>query len=230
MHQLDSLDSENCREFIDPNKFAEDGTSALQTGDFSEDGKYYAYIVCEKGSDWGKIRIRSVESNQDLEEETLENVKFSCLSWTHDNKGFFYNQYPNSAKSDGTVIEKNEFQQLFYHRLGTKQSEDIACARFPHEPNWMGHVEVSDCGNYLIMTISKSCDPVNQLWYFDLKAAGHVIEPDLEFVKVISDFEAEYSVSLQEFSSVLLSFGQFCCFSSSSTLPTAKVFLHSKRI
>jgi prolyl oligopeptidase len=189
---MDSLDSQDYREFIDPNKFAEDGTTALQQGEFSEDGKYYAYMICEKGSDWGKIKIRSVETNQDLE-ETLVNVKFSCLEWTHDNKGFFYNQYPNSTRSDGTVIDKNEFQELFYHRVGTKQSEDIVVARFPEEPNWMGHAEVSHCGNYIIMTISHSCDPVNQMWYFDLRTTSHEIKADLPFVKVVSNFEGEYS-------------------------------------
>ena len=137
MYQQDTLDSEP-REFIDPNRFAEDGTTALQQGDFSEDGKYFAYVCCEKGSDWGKIRVKSVESGAELS-ETLERVKFSCLSWTHDNKGFFYNQYPSSGQTpDGTTTEKNEYQQLFYHRIGTDQSEDILCARFDEEPNWMG--------------------------------------------------------------------------------------------
>jgi prolyl oligopeptidase len=138
LFQQDSLESTESREFLDPNRFAEDGTTALQQGEFSEDGKYYAYIVCEKGSDWGRIRIKSVDSNQDLENEVLDNVKFSCLSWTHDNKGFFYNSYPQSTKADGKATEKNEFQQLFYHKIGTSQSEDILVARFPDEPNWMG--------------------------------------------------------------------------------------------
>lgn len=125
-------------EFLDPNKFAEDGTTSLQQLEFSEDGKLLAYIICEKGSDWGKIKFKSVENNQDLD-DLLENVKFSCLSWTHDNKGVFYNAFP-SSKADGTAIEKNEYQQLYYHRIGTKQSEDILCARFPGEPNWMGYI------------------------------------------------------------------------------------------
>lgn len=136
MYQQETLEAEP-KEFLDPNKFAEDGTTSLQQAEFSEDGKYFAFIICEKGSDWGKIKFKSVDNNQDLE-DVLENVKFSCLSWTHDNKGVFYNSYPKSNKSDGTATEKNEYQQLFYHRLGTKQSEDIVCARFPDEPNWMG--------------------------------------------------------------------------------------------
>lgn len=57
MYQQDQLDSDNPREFLDPNKFAEDGTTALQQAEFSEDGKLLAYIVCEKGSDWGQVNF-----------------------------------------------------------------------------------------------------------------------------------------------------------------------------
>lgn len=137
LYQRKTLESTEDVEFLDPNKFAADGTTSLQQGQFSEDGKLYAYICCEKGSDWGKIRVRSVETGADLD-DTLENVKFSCLSWTHDNKGFFYNQYP-SYKADGTSVEKNEFQIVCYHRIGTKQADDLVVARFPDDPNWMGY-------------------------------------------------------------------------------------------
>lgn len=154
LYQQTALDAEPV-EFVDPNKLAEDGTTSLSSSDFSHDGKLFAYMICEKGSDWTKIKIRSVETKLDLD-DCLENVKFSCLSWTHDNKGFFYNQYPkksiddktskngdeDATKSvDGTTTDKNEFQVLCYHRVGTKQSEDIVVARFPDEPTWMGYVE-----------------------------------------------------------------------------------------
>ena len=196
LYQQTTLDSDP-KEFLDPNKFAEDGTTALQQCEFSEDSKHLAYLICEKGSDWGKIKFRQVDTNTDLD-EVLENVKFSCLAWTHDNKGVFYNQYPKSSKSDGTAVEKNEFQQLFYHKLGTKQSEDILCASFPDEPDWMGHGEISDCGNYLILTISKSCDPVNQLWYYDLRKKNFSIESHIDFVKLVPNFNAKYSYVTNE--------------------------------
>lgn len=146
LYQQTSLESEPV-EFVDPNKFADDGTTSLSSSEFSEDGKLFAYMLCEKGSDWATIKIRSAETKLDLDDR-LENVKFSCLSWTHDNKGFFYNKYPRSSNGaaddqngksvDGTTTDKNEFQLLCYHRVGTKQSEDVVVARFPDEPTWMG--------------------------------------------------------------------------------------------
>lgn len=74
---------------LDPNELSADGTIALDFYDFSEDAKLVAYAFSEAGSDWFKIKIRKVDSGEDYP-ETLERLKFSGTSWTHDNKGFFY--------------------------------------------------------------------------------------------------------------------------------------------
>lgn len=137
LYQLKSLDAEP-KEFIDPNKLSDDGTTALKTVEFAENGQIVAFMFSEKGSDWAKIKFKEVETGK-IYDDVLENVKFSCLSWTHDNKGVFYNRFPMSTKSDGTAIQKNEYQELCYHFLGRPQSEDLVCARFADEPNWMGY-------------------------------------------------------------------------------------------
>lgn len=80
-----------------------------------------------------------VESRKTLP-DLLKNVKFSSLSWTHDNKGVFYNRYHVDSKSDGTETSQNLHQKLYYHYLGTEQSEDILCAEFLDEPKWMWSV------------------------------------------------------------------------------------------
>ena len=76
--------------FLDPNKLSKDGTISLQDRAFSEDGSLLAYSLSESGSDWIKIKFRDVESGKDFA-DVLEKVKFSSMSWTHDNKGLFYN-------------------------------------------------------------------------------------------------------------------------------------------
>lgn len=74
---------------LDLNALSPDGTLSLSRHSFSNDGRSLAYGVSKSGSDWNEVKIRSVESAQDYP-ETLRRIKFSDISWTHDNNGFFY--------------------------------------------------------------------------------------------------------------------------------------------
>lgn len=75
--------------FLDPNTLSADGTTSISAASFSEDGKWFAYGLSDAGSDWVRIKIRNVESGIDCDEE-IRRCKFTCISWTHDNLGFFY--------------------------------------------------------------------------------------------------------------------------------------------
>ncbi|XP_006626084.1 prolyl endopeptidase isoform X1 [Lepisosteus oculatus] len=197
MYVQDSLDSEP-RVFLDPNKFSEDGTIALRGYTFTEDGEYFAYGVSASGSDWVEIKFLRVDGPVELEDR-LERVKFSCMSWTHDGKGLFYNSYPiQDGKSDGTETSTNLHQKLYYHVLGTPQSEDVLCVEFPENPKWMGGAEVSDDGRYVLLSIHEGCDPVNRLWYCDLQEVPEGIKGILPWVKLIDNFDAEYEYITNE--------------------------------
>uniref|UniRef100_A0A9L0TRI6 Prolyl endopeptidase n=1 Tax=Equus caballus TaxID=9796 RepID=A0A9L0TRI6_HORSE len=174
LYVQDSLESE-ARVFLDPNILSDDGTVALRGYAFSEDGEYFAYGLSASGSDWVTIKFMKVDGAKELP-DVLERVKFSCMAWTHDGKGMFYNSYPQQdGKSDGTETSTNLHQKLCYHVLGTDQSEDILCAEFPDEPKWMGGAELSDDGRYVLLSIREGCDPVNRLWYCDLQQESNGI-------------------------------------------------------
>ncbi|NP_001084314.1 prolyl endopeptidase L homeolog [Xenopus laevis] len=196
LYVQDSLKDEP-RVFLDPNTFSEDGTVALQGYAFSDDGEYFAYGLSASGSDWVTIKFMKVANQEELP-DVLERVKFSCMSWTHDGVGMFYNCYPKQVgKSDGTETSANLNQKLFYHVLGTSQSDDVLCAEFPEEPKWMGGAEVTDDGQYVLLSIREGCDPVNRLWYCKLnKNTG--ITGTLPWVKLIDNFEAEYEYITNE--------------------------------
>ncbi|MDT0676365.1 prolyl oligopeptidase family serine peptidase [Autumnicola musiva] len=106
--------------FLNPNKFSEDGTTSLSGLSFSENGKMAAYSISEGGSDWRKIILMDAESKK-IAEDTIKDVKFSGVSWKA-NEGFYYSSY---EKPEGSELSaKTDQHRLFYHKLGTKQSED----------------------------------------------------------------------------------------------------------
>lgn len=88
LYKQRTLDAE-ATVFLDPNTLSADGTVALASTSFSEDGRYFAYGLSESGSDWNKIKVRNVETGEDYP-ECLERIKFSGITWTKDNRGFFY--------------------------------------------------------------------------------------------------------------------------------------------
>lgn len=94
--------------FLDPNTLSEDGTSALSTSKWSPDGKFFAYQIKVGGSDWATIYVRDAETCKDLDTDVLKWVKFSGMSWTKDNKGFFYSKFdaPEVLTKEGDTMDK----------------------------------------------------------------------------------------------------------------------------
>lgn len=175
---------------LDPNTFSEDGTVSVGSKSFSKDGQLLAYTVSVSGSDWKTIKFMRTDTKVELE-DVLHDVKFSCISWTHDHKGLFYNRYPKASTKDlGTETNSNVHQKLYYHKLGTSQEEDILCLELPDQPHWMPGCEVSDCGTLLLVYISKGCEPVHKLWVHDLPDMG--LPQQFNFTKIADHFDGEY--------------------------------------
>lgn len=197
LYVQDSLD-DNATVFFDPNALSEDGTVALKMGRLSEECEYFAYGLSSSGSDWVTVRFMRADDLGQLP-DVLERVKFSCLAWTHDARGVFYNCYPpQDGKADGTETTTNLNQKLFYHVIGTSQSEDVLVAEFPDNPKWHSGVTVSDDGQYVILSITEGCEPVNRLWYCDLQQLPNGISGLLPWVRLVDNFEAQYSYITNE--------------------------------
>jgi len=186
----DSLEAEP-KVLIDPNALSEDGTVSLRSTSWSHDGNILAYGKSVSGSDWMTIKFRNIETGQDFEEE-LEKVKFSGITWTHDNKGIFYGCYPDHDHATGKDTQSHENQKLYYHRIGTKQAEDIMCVEFPDQPKWMIGASMSDCGRYLFIMPSQDCK-YNLLYFCDLEqVAKDGINSKFSLTEIVTDFSADY--------------------------------------
>ncbi|KAJ8504647.1 hypothetical protein OPV22_005533 [Ensete ventricosum] len=187
---------------LDPNILSEDGTIALSIASVSKDGQYLAYGLSKSGSDWVTIKVIRID-DKTPESDTISWVKFSSVSWTHDGKGFFYGRYPPPEEGveldAGTETKISLNHELYYHFLGTHQSEDILCWRDPEHPKYIFGVSVTNDGKFALLHITEGCDPVNKLYYCDLYSLPNGLEgfrrsnEMLPFVKLVDNFEARYS-------------------------------------
>ena len=169
---------------LDPNTLSADGTIALAGMSVSDDGRLLAYGLSGAGSDWQTWKIRDVETGRDLPDE-LRWVKFSGAAWTPDSRGFFYSRY-DEPKGVNEYSAVNQFQKLYFHRLGDPQSADALILRRDDQPRWGFGGHVTDDGRYLIISVSRGTDVKNALFYKDLA------DPASPVVELLRDFDADY--------------------------------------
>jgi prolyl oligopeptidase len=155
------------RVLLDPNSWSRDGTVALGGVAITDDAKYAAYASAEAGSDWQVIRVVEVASGQQLPDE-IKWVKFSGISWTNDDKGFFYSRFP-AVEAGKAYQSLNRNQKVYYHRLGTPQSDDPVVYQSADHPEWNHDADVSEDGRYLIISTTSGTASRNQVHIKDLQ-------------------------------------------------------------
>ncbi|MEP5255935.1 MAG: prolyl oligopeptidase family serine peptidase [Winogradskyella arenosi] len=154
--------------FLDPNSFKEDGTISLGGTSFSKDGKTLAYAISEGGSDWRKILIMNTETKT-IVEDTLVDIKFSGMSW-YKNEGFYYSSYDKPKGSE--LSAKTDQHKVYYHKLGTPQSEDqLIYGGTPEEKHRYIYATVTEDDRYLVITPRVSTSG-NKLYIKDLSVAN----------------------------------------------------------
>jgi prolyl oligopeptidase len=171
---LPSLDAEP-KLLLDPNTLSSDGTVAVGSMSVSDDGNLLAYSLSTSGSDWVEWHVREVATGKDLP-DVIKWSKFSGASFTKDSKGFFYSRY-DEPKEESKLRDSNYYQKLYYHKLGTPQSEDVLVYKRDDHKEWGFGGFVTDDGRYLIIHVSEGTDPKNRVYYKDLsKSESAVVE------------------------------------------------------
>lgn len=184
LYTMPTLDAE-AEVLIDPNTWSKDGTIALSGMSFSDDGKYLAYGIQDGGSDWRTWRVMEIATRKILDDKT-EWVKFSGATWTPDSRGFFYGRF--DAPAEGKAFQSlNLNQKIYYHRIGTSQTEDVLVYQRPDHPEWGFNIDVTEDGRYMVITVWKGTDDKYRVLYRDLN------EPYAMPVDLISTFENDYT-------------------------------------
>lgn len=180
LYVQDSLEGEP-RVFLDPNKLSDDGTVALTGISFSHDGKYTAYTISRSGSDWTEIYVMDTETGRLLEDHILW-AKFSGASWQGD--GFYYSAYdaPVKGKEFSNV---NEMHKIYFHKMGTPQSEDKLIYQNPAYPKRFYSASVNEDETLLFLYESGE-GRGNALYVKDLR------KPNAPFVAMATDMDYNY--------------------------------------
>src|SRR5262245_45081515 len=164
---------------IDPNKWSEDGTERLAGFAASKDGKLMVYGVQRSGSDWTEYRVMDLTTKKPLSDR-IEWVKVSNIAWR--GNGFYYSRYPQPAKGK-ELSSINEDHQVYYHRIGTPQSQDELVYEDPKNPQRFHTVQTTEDERYAILDISDrgTGKQGNALFVMELT------KPGSKFVPLIPD-------------------------------------------
>ena len=179
---------------LDANTFSADGTVAISGISITDDGMRAAYSIAEAGSDWVKWHVRDVTTGEDLP-DVVEWSKFSGAAWLKDGSGFFYARYdaPRPDASDAEALKAaNYFHKVFFHRLGTPQSEDKLVFDRPDDGELNLGAQVTDDGRYLLLYQSKGTSPNNELAVKDLSFMNRT-GPDAPVLRLIETADAVYA-------------------------------------
>ena len=184
LYVVEKLDAKP-RILLDPNTLSTDGTVALTEFSPSEDGRFLAYGLSRAGSDWEEWHVRDVATGEDRG-DLVEWVKFSEAAWKKDGSGFYYSRF-DAPKAGEEKKGLNEFQKLYFHRIGTKQSEDTLVYERRDHADWGFNASVTEDGRYLVIYVSQGTDTRNRLFYKDLA------DDKSPVVELLGDFDASYN-------------------------------------
>ena len=181
MYVMDELGG-TPRVFLDPNTLSDDGTVALGGIHFSKNGRWLAYSISRSGSDWQEFYVIDLKTGK-LTSDHIQWAKFSGADWQGD--GFYYSAYdaPEQGKEFSNV---NETHKVYYHKVGTPQSEDVLFYQNPVYPKRFYGVDVNK--EETMMFLYESGDGSgNNLYVRDLR------QPNSQFIQMTTDMDFQYS-------------------------------------
>jgi prolyl oligopeptidase len=170
--------------FIDPNKMSKDGTAAVSTPSFTKNKKYAAYMIAQAGSDWQEAYVMDVATKKVLDDK-IQWIKFSGLSWKGDD-GFYYSRYPEADETK-KMTNQNQNQKLYYHKLGTPQSEDVLIYEDKEHPLRSVGGGLTEDERFLLIRQSEGTSG-SQIWVKDMKNSNS------SFILLIKGFDTNAGV------------------------------------
>ncbi len=189
---------------IDPNTLSEDGTVSMASTELSPKASYLAYMLSDGGTDWKTIHIRNTSSKSDLT-DTIKGIKFTNIAWLPDESGFFYSRYP---QNDAGKYDDSQTVSIYFHAIGTAQSEDKKVFAFDNKPTWNPYPSVVQDGKTLLISVFEGYQ-TNGVY------AKSLVNDNSELVPVFDKWDGRYDL-IGEHDDELF-------FTSTANAPTGKV-------
>jgi prolyl oligopeptidase len=173
--------------FLNPNTFSADASNALAGISFSKDGSVAAYQISKGGSDWTDVVVIDTESKTQIG-EVVHNVKFSGIAW-QGNTGFYYSTY-DQAEGTSALSAKTEQHKLYFHKLGTSQTEDQVVFGSEITRRYIS-AGLTEDEQYLVISAANSTSG-NELYLKDL------MDVHAPIITVVDNFDKNHEVLMHE--------------------------------
>ena len=189
---------------IDPNTLSEDGTVSMASTELSPKASFLAYMLSDGGTDWKTIHVRDTSKKSDLT-DTIKGIKFTNIAWLPDESGFFYSRYP---QNDAGKYDDSQTVSIYFHAIGTAQSEDKKVFAFDNKPTWNPYPSVVQDGKTLLISVFEGYQ-ANGVY------AKSLVNDNSELVPVFDKWDGRYDL-IGEHDDELF-------FTSTANAPTGKV-------
>jgi prolyl oligopeptidase len=149
----DDLKSEKV--VLDPNVLDAKGTTAIDWFVPSVDGKHVAVSLSKEGSEDGTLHFYETVTGKALP-DAIAHVQYptagGSAAWNADGTGIYYTRFPR--KGERPEADVNFYQQIYFHKLGTADTEDTYSIGkdFPRIAEIV--LKASRDGRYILATVA----------------------------------------------------------------------------
>lgn len=147
---------------LDPNTLSADGTVSVGVTAISEDGTKLAYGISDAGSDYEELHFKDLDTGKELP-DIVTGLHNSSVDWHPDLSGVYYNRYPEAGSIPDA--KPNTHNQVYFHKLGSPQSQDQLIYANPEQPELDFYPFVSEDGKYVFLYAHHGTSPNNGILY-----------------------------------------------------------------